>query len=154
MSLEAVPKQLDSDLAANLIDDDAKTLASYFTSFPTVAQSSVQSNGLTTEILIQLTVDQVFISITQIGKIGTLLTGNFETMMADNSKQYEVDIVLGRRDDPLMNVYCRQLIEKSLTVDPLQRPVLLSIALKEEGRDSATFQAVLNETLRLFAGLL
>ncbi|CAM9494949.1 unnamed protein product [Choristocarpus tenellus] len=56
-----------------------------------------------------------------------------------------VETLLGKRDDPLLTLYARQLLEQMKS----DKPLLLAICLKDEGRDSGTFQAVINEVLRL-----
>ena len=59
-------------------------------------------------------------------------------------KNYTVKVVFGRRDDPLLLVYARQLVEQaSKTADV---PLLLAISLKD--RSSSTFQAVMNMLLK------
>jgi proteasome assembly chaperone 3 len=74
-------------------------------------------------------------------KFGTLINAWAETK-ADGGKSFDMVTLLGRRDDPLLNVYARQLIEKiSLVSD---KPLLLAIALVAGGRDVETFQNVLN----------
>lgn len=74
-------------------------------------------------------------------KFGTLINAWAESK-ADGGKSFDMVTLLGRRDDPLLNVYARQLIEKiSLVSD---KPLLLAIALVAGGRDVETFQNVLN----------
>lgn len=50
---------------------------------------------------------------------------------------------MGKRDDPLLHIYARQIVERmSATTD---KPLLLSISLRPEGRSAELFQAVLNK---------
>ena len=81
-------------------------------------------------------------------KLGTLISAWTESSEMDcNNKIYRMETLLGRRDDPLLNIYARQIIEQiSKTSD---KPLLLSVALKPEGRDTATFQEVLNKLLEI-----
>ena len=70
-------------------------------------------------------------------------------------------VLLGRRDDALLAVYARQLIERidarGASAAPTGaggageagRPLLLALALSDDGRDSSTFQAVVNLVLEL-----
>ena len=70
-------------------------------------------------------------------------------------------VLLGRRDDALLAVYARQLIERidarGASAAPTGaggageagHPLLLALALSDDGRDSSTFQAVVNLVLEL-----
>lgn len=55
----------------------------------------------------------------------------------------QTQTVLGKRDDPLLSVYARQIIEKIALVS--DKPLMLVIALTEDGRDTKTFQQILNK---------
>lgn len=123
---------------------------------PRVSQSTVTtvSGSVSTAILVQLYLDRILVTLTQVGAFGSVLVASTDVSPHDGSRMYDVEVMLGRRDDPLLCIYCRQLVEKAGQVDKLGRPVLLTICLKEEGRDSDTFQKVLNETLRMLTELL
>lgn len=54
-----------------------------------------------------------------------------------------MNTLLGRRDDPLLNVYARQIIENISASSNL--PLLLCICLDEKGRATGTFQDILNK---------
>ena len=110
---------------------------------PIQSKSSISSsNGeVCTDIICTTYNDRHFIVISQMKKFGTLINAWAETK-ADGGKSFDMVTLLGRRDDPLLNVYARQLIEKiSLVSD---KPLLLAIALVAGGRDVETFQNVLN----------
>ena len=94
-----------------------------------------------TEIICTSFNDRHFVVISQMKKMGTLINAWTEKK-ADGGKSFDMVTVLGRRDDPLLNVYARQLIEKISLASDL--PLLLAIALVPEGRDVETFQCVLN----------
>lgn len=59
---------------------------------------------------------------------------------ADGGKLFHIDTLFGKRDDPLLHVYARQIVERIASVS--SKPLLLAIALKS--RDTATFQSALN----------
>ena len=61
----------------------------------------------------------------------------------EGGKYYVMNTLLGRRDDPLLNVYARQIIENISAVSDL--PLLLCICLDEKGRSTKIFQDVLNQ---------
>jgi hypothetical protein len=56
-------------------------------------------------------------------------------------------VVQGKRDDPLLTVYARQLVEKIATIS--SKPLLLSIALSNESRGPEHFQQILNKVLEI-----
>jgi proteasome assembly chaperone 3 len=104
--------------------------------------SLISTNGeVCTDIICTTYNDRHFVVISQMKKFGTLINAWAETK-ADGGKSFDMVTLLGRRDDPLLNVYARQLIEKiSLVSD---KPLLLAVALVAGGRDVETFQNVLN----------
>jgi proteasome assembly chaperone 3 len=93
----------------------------------------------------------VFISVTQIEKFGTFLRAYFEDV-ADSSKIYHIETILGRRDDPLLTIYARQIIERLAKVS--RKQLLLSISLREEGRSPQIFQAVIDQLFDVILPLL
>lgn len=110
---------------------------------PIQSKSSVRStNGeVCTDIICTTYNDRHFVVISQMKKFGTVISAWAETK-ADGGKSFDMVTLLGRRDDPLLNVYARQLIEKISIVS--DKPLLLAIALVEGGRDVQTFQDILN----------
>jgi hypothetical protein len=60
----------------------------------------------------------------------------------DGSMKYETSVLLGKREDLLLQVYARQIIEKISKYSNL--PLLLAISLQENGRDVGIFETVLN----------
>ena len=63
-------------------------------------------------------------------------------------KRYDISTLVGRRDDPLLTLYARQLIEQ-IARTGCDKPLLLAISLKDEGRESSTFQAIINIVVKL-----
>lgn len=80
--------------------------------------------------------------ITQIEKFGTILKAWAEPK-SEGGSIFQVATLMGKRDDPLLHIYARQIIERLITVS--NKPLLLSISLKSECRDAETFQCILNE---------
>lgn len=110
---------------------------------PTQKKSSVTSmNGeIRTDIICTTYHDRHFIVVSQMKKFGTLINAWADTK-ADGGKSFDMVTLLGRRDDPLLSVYARQLIEKIALIS--EKPLLLAIALSPNGRDTETFQSILN----------
>ena len=51
----------------------------------------------------------------------------------------------GKRDDPLLSVYARQLLEKISTVS--EKPLLLAITLHPDVRSAEDFQCIINTAI-------
>lgn len=100
--------------------------------------------------LIVVFANQVFVIITQVNKVGSVLKAWSEPRI-DGGSRYLIENMLGRRDDPLLNLYARQLVERFNQVSP--KPLLLAISLKDEGRGTEHFQAVVNKAVDLVVQL-
>ncbi|RYH29611.1 hypothetical protein EON65_07905 [archaeon] len=93
----------------------------------------------------------VFVIITQINKVGSMLKAWTEPKF-DGGLRFMVENMLGRRDDPLLVLYARQLIERISIISPKQ--LILAVSLKEEGRGKEHFQNVINRTMDELSKLL
>lgn len=80
--------------------------------------------------------------ITQLNKFGTIMKSWAEPR-SDGGNIYQVSTIFGKRDDPLLHIYARQIVERLSTTT--NKPLLLAISLKPDSRDSDTFQDILNE---------
>lgn len=121
-------------------------------SLPTCVQKSL-SNTPSTEIIIQLFSDRIFVVISQrSGKLGTLLQCTHDHSHIDNSHTYHVDTLLGKRDDTLSEVYVRQITERIVKLGGGVEcpPILLGIALKEDSKSKEIFHSLTDEVLILY----
>jgi proteasome assembly chaperone 3 len=112
---------------------------------PLQRKSTIRSgaNGeIITNIVCTSYVDRHLVVITQMKKFGTIIHAWSESK-ADGGKYYDMVTLLGRRDDPLLSVYARQIIEKIAAFS--DKPLVLAIGLTADGRDTETFQGILNE---------
>lgn len=104
----------------------------------------VDVDDVATEVLVCHFASQVFILITQANKVGNIIKAWSEPKV-DGGARFITENLLGRRDDPLLDLYARQLIER---LQPLSaNPLLLSICLIPEGRNSSHFQEIINVTM-------
>ena len=62
---------------------------------------------------------------------------------SDGGSIYQVANVMGKRDDPLLHIYARQIIER--LSQSTSKPLLLAISLKEESRGTSAFQEIINQ---------
>jgi len=98
-----------------------------------------------TEIILTRFGDRIFIIITQLGKIGTVIEATKESVLEnEGTSTFSVDVLLGKRDEEsLIQLYARQLIELiSKTSKTTILPLLLSVALKND-KDPKTFKEIL-----------
>ncbi len=115
-------------------------------SLPSETKIEIELNGVKTEIMCATFDSKILIFITQINKIGTFIKA-WADSKADGGKIYQTSIVLGKRDDPLLTIYARQLIEKISLFS--SKSLLLGISLKEEGRSREHFQEIINKVLEI-----
>eukprot|EP00981_Chlorochromonas_danica_P012826 scaffold5444_cov181-Ochromonas_danica.AAC.7 len=118
--------------------------------FPLEKKETILINDVETEIVCSVFANQNFVLITQINKVGSLLKAWSEPK-SDGGLRYFVENVLGRRDDPLLNIFARQLIERCSFFT--SKPLLLAISLKEEGRGKEHFEATVNLAIELLVSL-
>lgn len=122
--------------------------ASSSISFPPQKQCSVNSiskdgKEIKTDIVCTTYSDRVFVIITQIKKFGTIISAWAENKDNQvNEKSYHSQTLLGKRDDPLLAVYARQVCE-SIVSTGSEKPLLLAISIRDDGRDVAIFKAVM-----------
>merc|ERR1712072_1516164 len=88
--------------------------------------------------------NQIMIVVTQIGKLGTLL----QARQDEHSRTYSVDVLLGKRDDPLLEICGRQLIEK-LALGGCSKDLMLWLGL-EKSVTSATIKDVIAASVEGF----
>eukprot|EP01031_Cornospumella_fuschlensis_P031592 gene31593-38180_t len=119
--------------------------------FPSETKFSVEVQGITTEVVCSVFSSNIFILVTQINKVGSVLKAWTEPKF-DGGLRYMVENMLGRRDDPLLVLYARQLIERIALISP--KELVLAISLTEEGRGKEHFQEVINRTMEEVSKLL
>jgi proteasome assembly chaperone 3 len=112
--------------------------------YPVEVKSTVEVEGITTEISTCFFKDYIFVIITQINKFGTIMKASVQNK-SDGGVIYNVSTLLGKRDDPLLMIYARQLIERSFF--HTNKPLILSISLQDEGRGKEHFEAILTRVM-------
>ena len=131
------------DATCVLGEVDSTGLASMFPATKCAKVSS--ASGVTTSITCSSYEDRHFIVITQTGKFGSLLTAWAEDRIDGLSKTYESHVLIGKRDDELLNVFAKQIMQHIAARST--KPLLLSSALDEAGRDSATFKSIIDAVI-------
>nr|PNR26597.1 hypothetical protein PHYPA_030078 [Physcomitrium patens] len=112
--------------------------------FPVKSKQFVTSiQGLKTEvvqfsyddhIMSQILAFAFEIAVTQIGKMGTLLHARKEEGYG-TGPTFNISILMGKRDEPLMMACARQLIEK-MSKTGCSRPLILSLGLADHSAET------------------
>lgn len=142
---------LSSTLQASHISKTAVT--PHPTSVPVTLTRSYCVNGQDTDIWVQLFQDRIVFGASQFHqKVGTFLSCHLDESIIDNRIRFTVTPLLGKRDDVVLEVLCRQVTQQianlrttSAAVCP---PVLLGISLKQNDPD--TFKTLVNLMVNLY----
>lgn len=87
--------------------------------------------------------DRVMVVVSQLNKMGTVLEAWSEPRSEPGGLLYQTRVLMGKRDDPLLHIYARQIIERLSQYS--EKPLLLAISLPPETRSAQAFQSILNE---------
>jgi len=110
--------------------------------FPVVTkQFASLVQGEHTEFVLSSFSDHVFILVTQINKIGTMIKAR-KDLDIEGSSSYTIHTMLGKRD-PNVEVYARRLIEITSS-QGCPKPIIVSISLKKDNNDPQTFKQVIS----------
>ena len=121
--------------------------------YPLQTQTKINN----TDIISISYTDRHFVIITQLNKFGTLIEAKVEKIDS-NKNIYYIQSLFGKRDDPLLTIYARQIIENIATYSNNRnnnnnitevKPLLLSIALDSNSRDSDSFTEILNKLFEI-----
>eukprot|EP00941_MAST-03F_sp_MAST-3F-sp1_P003984 g3984.t1 len=105
-------------------------------------QASAVIDGVATDVILQVFIDRIFIIVTQLKTLGTLI--HAELPPISNGALHRIPkckVLLGRRDCPISMVCARQLSERIGA--SCSKPLLLAIALKKD-RPETTTRGILN----------
>lgn len=86
-------------------------------------------NGQITNFVWNLYMDHLMLIITQIGTVGAVISGRQDATF-DGHTTYSTNVVLGRRDQPGLDLCARQLVEL-LGRQGHTKPITLCLGLKD-----------------------
>ncbi|XP_031476786.1 uncharacterized protein LOC116248247 [Nymphaea colorata] len=95
---------------------------------------TVDIKGIRTDIIICRYEDHYMVIVTQIGSMGTILHARKEEGVTINPT-FNVSVIFGKRDEPMMVACARQLIE-NISKSGSSRPLLLSLGLKDHSSET------------------
>jgi proteasome assembly chaperone 3 len=105
-------------------------------SFPMkIQQFAARINNIHTEFVIMYYSNQLFFLVTQLNKLGTIIQvkkyPELSERLSEEESCFSIRILLGKRNEPTLELCARQLMEIVRNNYP-QNSIILSIALKEE----------------------
>ncbi|CAM0947782.1 unnamed protein product [Alopecurus aequalis] len=101
--------------------------------FPVPHRSlSLDIKGNKTDIVISKYEDKFLVIVTQIGCMGTILTAKKDVSVFSDPT-YNVSVLFGKRDEPLLLACARQLIEH-ISCSGSARPLVISLGLKDHSQ--------------------
>jgi len=110
--------------------------------FPRQNQALINIEDKQIQLITQTFSDRHFILITENGKVGNLVQAWAEDS-PNGGKIFNTEILLGKRDDHLILVYARKLIE--IISHFSEKPLLLGICLKIEDENVEIFHTIINK---------
>ncbi|KAK6913102.1 Proteasome assembly chaperone 3 [Dillenia turbinata] len=103
----------------------------------------VEIKGNKTEIVICGYDDHFLVIATQIGSMGTILHARKEEGMSIHPT-FNVSVIFGKRDEPMLVACCRQLIEH-VSSSGSTRPLVLSLGLRDHSTE--TLRAIVSAVI-------
>ena len=131
----------------------SQTLDPYPSSVPTTLTRSYSVNSVPTDVWVQLFSDRIMCGVTQVNtKVGTFLSCQIDESIIDNRIRFTVTPLLGKRNDAVLEVFCRQVTEQiaalRTTAAAVCPPVLMGISLKNT--DPETFRILIELVIKLY----
>ncbi len=114
--------------------------------FHASSQFVAQIAGVRTDFLLTAYTNCLLVVVTQLGSLGTVLRAEEQTVLGSGTT-YHVDVLLGRRDDPMAALCARQLGER-LAEAGCASPLLLCLALDHLAVVQQTVQQVIDQVLQ------
>ena len=87
-------------------------------------------HGIRTEFIVRVCESSVLLLVTQLDKVGTVVQCEKETS-SDGLIVFSTRVLIGKREDPLVNVFSRQIIERISKDNPDVTSMIVGLALLE-----------------------
>lgn len=101
--------------------------------------------GHPTHVLLSAYADRLLIVATQVGTLGTVLHAEKETVLGGGTT-YRVETLVGRRDDPLLELCARQLAER-VAAAGCERPLVVCLGLRPGGSSLEAVREIVQAVL-------
>lgn len=148
-----LPHTMDSLSSTLQASHLSQTLEPHRSSVPTTLTRSYSVNSVPTDIWVQLFSDRIMCGVSQVNtKVGTFLSCHIDESIIDNRIRFIVTPLLGKRNDAVLEVFCRQVTEQiaalRTTAAAACPPVLMGISLKN--KDPETFRILIELVVKLY----
>ena len=107
---------------------------------PPTRQAAALIDGVQTDVVVQAFANLVYVIVTQNRKLGTFVSANAK-VGSDGALIFDTSVLLGKRDEPLLCIYARQILERMRQAG-CAKPLLLAISLTDDSPES--FRAVMD----------
>lgn len=131
--------------------------AAHPASLPITLSRSYTVHSMPTDAWVQIFCDRIVLGVSQLqGVVGNFLLCDAQPSQAHPGSasvvDYNVTTLLGTRQDPLLDVYARQVCEKIHALDSdAPTVIILGISLhKERGKDPQVFRAIVDLLVNLY----
>jgi hypothetical protein len=91
--------------------------------------------GVPTRFELTAYTNRIFVVVTQTAGMGTLILAQKDSPMNASSSCYSTRIILGRRDDEMLEAYARTLVELISKRAPDAGPLMLGVSIKEHSNE-------------------
>jgi proteasome assembly chaperone 3 len=99
--------------------------------------------GVPTRFVLTAYSNRIFVVVTQTHNMGTLIHAEADNPIAAGTTAFSTRVLLGRRDDDVLEVYARTLMEMIHRANPETGPLLLALSIREHSQEM--FRAILKE---------
>lgn len=106
-----------------------------------IQSACVEIDGIPTTFLIEPFADRIFIIVTQLNKLGTILSASVDVTLA-GAESYSVQVLMGKRDI-VETEFCARNIMSHIRSTGSNKPLLLSLALTNH--KLSTIRAVIEQ---------
>lgn len=104
-------------------------------------------DGVTTSFSYSMYMDQALMFVTQTGTAGTIISATQDAAF-DGTTTYSTTVVLGKRDEPLLQLCARQIVELAGAAG-YKKPMLIGLGFKQHSMQlvKQVMQVVLSENV-------
>lgn len=91
--------------------------------------------GVRTHFVLTSYANRIFIVVTQTPNMGTLIVATADDPLNATGKSYSTRVLLGKRDDEVLEAYARTMVELINKEQPSAPPLLLAISIEKHSNE-------------------
>ena len=101
--------------------------------------------GVRTHFVVTLYTNRLFVVVTQAQNMGTLIAASADDPLNLTSTSYSTRVLLGKRDDEVLEAYARTMVELIIKSQPEAPQLLLAISIEKHSNE--LFRAVMQQVM-------